>query len=171
VSEVRFAWSPGRLDPAYTNSLRAFDAAVVLDLDDGRHGVVGIDTRYLEWGKPETPKPENLARYREVAERSGAFAPGAVEALAARSGLAETWLEHLLLLGMLQHHDRRWAWGRYVVVYPAGNRAVASLCARYADLLADGSTFAVVTLEELLHSAALPPETVTALRERYLVAH
>ena len=31
------------------------------------------------------------------------------------------WLEHLLLLSMLQHPSRTWSWGRYVVVHPAGN--------------------------------------------------
>ena len=38
VSEVRFAHSPGRFDPAYLNSLRAFDAAFVLDLGDVTRG-------------------------------------------------------------------------------------------------------------------------------------
>ena len=57
VFEVRFAHSPGRLDPAYLNSLLAFDAAFVLDLGDGAKGVVGIDTRYHERAKAETPKP------------------------------------------------------------------------------------------------------------------
>ena len=31
------------------------------------------------------------------------------------------WLEHLLLLSMLQHASGTWSWGRYVVVHPAGN--------------------------------------------------
>ena len=35
VCDVRFAHSPGRFDPAYLNSLRAFDVAFVLDLGDG----------------------------------------------------------------------------------------------------------------------------------------
>ena len=79
VSDVRFAHSPGRFDPAYLNSLRAFDAAFVLDLGDGTQGIVGVDANYHERGKPETPKPSNLWRYLEVAERSGVFRPGAVD--------------------------------------------------------------------------------------------
>ena len=98
VCDVRFAHSPGRFDPAYLNSLRAFDVAFVLDLGDGTRGVVGVDTKYHEWLKPEIPKPSNLRRFLEVAERSGVFAEGAVEAVKGRSGLAEMWLEHLLLL-------------------------------------------------------------------------
>src|SRR4029453_29406 len=60
LREVRFAHSPGRFDPSYLNSLRAFDAALVLDLDDGTQGIVAVDTNYHEWSKPETPKPRNL---------------------------------------------------------------------------------------------------------------
>jgi hypothetical protein len=170
VSEIRFEHSPGRLDPAYLNSLRAFDAAFVLDRGDGTRAVVAVDTKYHEWGKPETPKPSNLWRTAEVAERSGAFAPGALDAVTGRSALCLVWLEHLLLLSMLQHPDGAWSWGRYVVVHPAGNTDIADGLHRYRDLLADRSTFASVTLEELLGADALPPRTAAALRRRYLPA-
>ena len=166
--EVRFAHSPGRFDPAYLNSLRAFDVAFVLDLGDGAKGVVGIDTRYHERAKAETPKPGNLRRYLEVAERSGAFAERATGTVKGRSELAELWLEHLLLLSMLQHTSGRWRWGRFVVVHPAGNSDYAELCARYRTLLEDRSTFSSVTVEELLDAGALPETTVAALRDRYL---
>jgi hypothetical protein len=168
VSDVRFAHSPGRFDPAYLNSLRAFDAVFVLDLDGGTHGIVAIDVKYHERSKPEIPKPENLRRYLEVAERSGAFAPGATDAVEGRSDLAVMWLEHLLLLSMLQHPSRSWSWGRYVVVHPAGNPDVADGCARYGNLLVDRSTFSSMTIEELLEAKVLPARTTAALRERYL---
>jgi hypothetical protein len=45
VCEVRFAHSPGRFDPAYLSSLRAFDVAFVLDQGDGMQAVVGVDTK------------------------------------------------------------------------------------------------------------------------------
>jgi hypothetical protein len=168
VSEVRFAHSPGWLDPAYLNSLRAFDAAFVLDLGDGTQGILGVDVKYREWSKSEIPKPGNLSRYLEVARRSGAFGPGATDAVKGRTGLAVMWLEHLLLLSMLQHVSGAWSWGRYAVVHPAGNTDFAEACARYRALLVDESTFASVTLEELLDAAALPPTTVAALRDRYI---
>ena len=79
------------------------------------------------------------------------------------------WLEHLLLLSMLQHASGQWTWGRYVVVHPAGNGAVVDACARYRDLLVDRSTFAATTLEDLLAAGALPKRTTAALRERYLL--
>jgi hypothetical protein len=81
------------------------------------------------------------------------------------------WLEHLLLLSMLQHRSGAWTWGRYVVVHPAGNVDYAEACARYRTLLADPSTFSSMTLEELLRGRALPAKTRAALRERYLVRY
>jgi hypothetical protein len=169
VSLVRFGHSPGRLDPAFLNSLRAFDTAFLLDLDGGGSGIVGVDVKYHEWAKPETPRPENLHRYLEVAKRSGIFRAGAAVGLAARSGLALMWLEHLLLLSMLQHPGRRWRWGRYVVVHPSGNSDVADACDRYRDLLTDDSTFASMTLEGLIATTLLQPATTSALIDRYLV--
>jgi hypothetical protein len=168
VSGIRFAHSPGRFDPAYLNSLRAFDVAFLLALGDGTQGIVGVDTRYHERAKPETPKPSNRSRNLEVAERSGAFAAGTIDALTGSTELAVMWLEHLLLLSMLQHPSGRWSWGRYVVVHPAGNTDYAEVCARYRALLVDQSTFSSVTVEELLDAGALPAPTVAALRDRYL---
>ena len=78
------------------------------------------------------------------------------------------WLEHLLMLSMLQHASGSWTWGRYAVVRPAGNPDVARLCERYRGLLADGSSFSSTTIEELLGARALPARTTAALRERYL---
>ncbi len=168
VREVRFAHSPGRFDPSYLNSLRAFDMAFVLDLDDGTQGIVAVDVKYHERSKTEIPKPSNLPRYVEVAERSGVFATGATDAVKGKSDLAVMWLEHLLLLSMLQHPSGAWAWGRYVVVHPAGNSDVADACARYRELLTDSSTFASVTIEELLDADVLGAQTTAALRSRYL---
>jgi hypothetical protein len=168
VSDVRFAHSPGRLDPAYLGSLRAFDVAFLLDLDDGTQGIVGVDVKYHEWLKPETPKPSNLWRYLEVAERSGAFRPGAVDELKGRSGFCEMWLEHLLLLSMLQHASGTWTWGRYVIVHPAGNPDFEEACTRYRALLVDHATFSSVKVEELLETKVLPARTTKALRDRYL---
>jgi hypothetical protein len=169
VGDVRFAHSPGRFDPAYLNSLRSFSAAFVLALDDGTRGIVALDVEYHERAKREIPKPRNLPRYLEVAKRSGVFKAGATAVVEGRSDLAVMWLEHLLLLSMLQHESGAWSWGRYVVVHPGGNSDYADACARYRDLLADESTFSSVTVEELLDAEVLPAETTAALRERYLL--
>jgi hypothetical protein len=170
VSGVRFAHSPGRLDPAFLNSLRAFDAAFVLELDDGTQGIVGVDVEYHERTKPEIPKPSNLERYLQVAATSGVFEPGATERVAGRSDLAVMWLEHLLLLSMLEHGSGAWAWGRYVVLHPVGNTDYATACERYRGLLANESTFSSMTLEELIAADILPARRRRALHERYLAA-
>jgi hypothetical protein len=169
VSEVRFAHSPGRFDWDFLGSLRAFDAALVLDLGDGTNGIVGIDVNYNERAKPATAKPQGRPRQREVAERSGAFVKGAIDAMD-KTDLLVTSLEHLLLLSMLQHPSKRWSWGHYVVIHPAGNSDLADACSRYTDFLVDESTFSSATIEELIDAGALGAKTTGALRERYIVA-
>jgi hypothetical protein len=168
VSEVRFAHSPGRLDPAYLNSLRAWDAAFILDQPDGTRGILAMDVNYYEWAKPEIPKPQNRKRNLEVADRSRAFQPDAYDVLLRRSAQCLLWLEHLLLLSMLQHSSRTWSWGRFVVLYPVGNVDYAQATARYRELLEDESTFGTMTLEDLLDARALPPKSIRLLRDRYI---
>ena len=168
VSELRFAHSPGWFDPAYLNSLRSFDTVFILDLDDGARGIVAVDVKYHERSKPEIPRPENLDRYTKVAERSEAFVSGAIDTLKGRGDLCVLWLEHLLLFSMLQHPTDNWTWGRYLVVHPTGNSDVVDLCSRYRNMLADETTFATMTLEQLLDTAILPRPTTAALRDRYL---
>src|SRR6266536_1636504 len=158
VCEVRFAHSPGRLDRAYLSNLIAFDVAFMLDLGDGTEGIVGVVTAYHDVNRPQPPKPSRLPRYLEVTERSGVFERGAIDAVNG-TDLLVMWLEHLLVLSMLQHPSGTWRWGLYPVVFSAGNSDFADACARYADLLADGSTFSSVNIEELLDARALPPKT------------
>jgi hypothetical protein len=168
VCEIRFAHSPGRFDPTYLGSLRSFDAAFVLDLGDGANGVIALDVNYHEHAKPATAKPAGRPLQRKIARRSGIFARGAIDA-ADKTDLLVTSLEHLLLLSMLQHKSRRWSWGRYVVVYPAGNTDLADTCARYTELLTEHTTFGATTIEQLLEARALPPKTNAAISERYVV--
>ena len=167
VREVRFAHSPGRLDPTWLGNLVAFDVAFVLDLGNGTQGIVGVVTAYHQVNKPQPPKPSRLPRYREITERSGVFARGAIDAVNG-TDLIHIWLDHLLVLSMLQHPSRTWRWGRLVVVYPAGNLDYADACSRYRALLVDQSTFSTVTVEELLDAGVLPAPTAAALRERYV---
>lgn len=168
VAEVRFEWSPGRLDPLYLGNRSAFDAAMLLDLDHGAQGVIGIETKYHEHAVVEArPKPERLRRYREVTEQSEIFSPGASDRIIG-TDLQQIWLDHLLVLAMLQHPRGTWSWGRFVLVYPAGNTSFATAAARYRALLTDVSTFDVRTIEELIAHDAFPAGTRDLIRERYL---
>jgi len=167
VRDVRFEHSPGWLDRAYLGNLMSFDAAFRLDLGDTTQGIIGVVVRYHDRTKPNEPKPTRLARYVEVTERSGVFKPGAIDAVNG-TDLLVMWLQHLLVLSMLQHPSRTWRWGRFVVVYPAGNTDYADACNRYRALLADTSTFSSTTVEELLDADALPARTARALRKRYI---
>jgi hypothetical protein len=168
VREIRFAHSPGRFDPTYLNSLRAFDAAFVLERDDGTQGIVAVDINYHERAKREQPKPRNMPRNLQVAERSGVFTRPVVDP-GARSELTVMWLEHLLALSMLQHPSGTWTWARYVVLHPAANPDLTDLCARYQSFLAGPGTFTALTLDDLLAAGALPPGTTAALHARYLL--
>jgi hypothetical protein len=124
-------------------------------------------TAYHEVNRRQPPKPTRLPRYREITDRSGLFRPEALDAVNGTE-LIHIWLDHLLVLSMLQHASRTWRWGRFVVAYPAGNSDFADACARYRELLVDQSTFSSVTVEDLLGANALPTETTAALRDRYL---
>jgi hypothetical protein len=167
VCDVRFAHSPGRLDPAWLGNLVAFDVGFVLDLGDGTQGIVGVVTAYHDVNRRQPPKPTRLPRYREITDRSGCFGPTAIDAVNGTE-LIHIWLAHLLVLSMLRHPSRAWRWGRLVVVHPAGNTDFADACSRYRALLVDQSTFDSATIEELLDANAVPAQTTTALRERYL---
>ncbi|MEP6659808.1 MAG: hypothetical protein ABJD24_07825, partial [Acidimicrobiales bacterium] len=167
VSDVRFAHSPSRFDMSYTGNLIAFDAAFVLDIGDGTQAIVALDTSYHDKIRSAIPKPIRLGRYLQITRRSGVFGPQAIKAVNGTK-LTVMWLEHLLLLSMLQHPSGNWPWGRYVVVYPEGNVDYAEACAQYRDLLVDQSTFSSMTMEELLDANVLPAKSKAALRARYL---
>ncbi len=167
VTEVRFAHSPGRFDARYSNSLRSFDALFVLALPDGSEGALAIDVSYREAVQRLGVKPDHMSRFVEIHDRSGAFEPGSAD-MFKRSRLSLIWLEHILLLSMLQHESRQWTWGRYVVVHAEDNRDVAGAIDEYRTVLTDDATFASATIEDLLAAKVLAPKTTAALRRRYL---
>ena len=75
--------------------------------------------------------------------------------------------DHLLALSMQQHDS--WDWATFVVLYPERNPSFTRGVAEYADLLTDTSTFASITIEDLL--AASPPpfkDFASDIAERYL---
>ncbi len=168
VSEVRFAHSPGRLDPAYLGNLSDFDVAFILDLDDGSNGIIGLNVNYHQVTQRHQPKPERLPRYLEIANRAKIFSPDALKGFN-RTDLLVMWLRHLLVLSMVQHPSGTWTWGRLVVVHPAGHMNYVDACDRYRSLLVNDTTFASLTIEELLSSKVLPGTTAAHIRDRYII--
>lgn len=169
--KVRLEHSPGRRDPTFLGNRSAFDAAFEIVQPDGRHGIVGVETKYHEHAKAEA-KPEGAARarYLEVAERAGIFVDGWHDEVLGKP-LQQIWLDHLLVLSMLQHPSGRWTWGRFVLVYPSENPSFAAAADRYRALLRDASTFEARTIEDLIDTPnALEPTVVEAIRTRYLRA-
>jgi hypothetical protein len=83
--------------------------------------------------------------------------------------LQQIWLDHLLVLVMLQHPSRQWSWGRFVVVAPAANPSITSAVARYRAVLRDDATFGSLSLEQMVaEGSPLGDETRMALATRYL---
>lgn len=168
VEEVRFEWSPGRRDAGYLGNQTAFDVAFLSRLPEGGRGVVGIETKYHEVAKKEErPGDNRLPRYEEVTDASGAFVPDWRDKILG-TALQQIWLDHLLVLAMLQHEGGEWAWGGYLLVYPEGNKSFREAAARYREVLVDRETFVELTIEQLLDAHVLPSEVEREFRERYI---
>lgn len=167
--QVRFEHSPGRRDRSFLGNQSAFDVAFEIDQGDGTFGIIGVETKYHEHAaKEKEPKLEARARYEEVTERSGAFKNGWRDEIMG-TDLQQVWLDHLLVLSMLQHPSKRWTWGRFVLVFPSENPSFTSAAKRYRELLADEATFEAKTIESLLETPdVLPDSLVVAFRNRYL---
>lgn len=174
--EVRFEWSPNRRAPDFTGDGTAFDVALVFGEQNAPETVIGIETKYHEAVDIEARPNEvtRLPRYTEITEQAKidgkpVFKPGWAGRVLGTE-LQQIWRDHLLLLSLLQHDSGRWAGGCYVLVYPNGHTGFAAAGKTYRDeVLADTSTFRLITVEELLkHEVLHRPETASAFKERYL---
>jgi hypothetical protein len=167
AATARFEHSPGRRDSSFLGNQSAFDVSFHVDTGKGGRAIIGVETKYHEHAKREPPpKPTALNRYVEIAERSGVFMDG-WRAAVVGTELQQIWLDHLLVLAMLQHPSGTWSWGRFVLVHPSENPSFARAATAYRGLLRDTDTFESRTLENLLDSPAVPPETRAAVTERY----
>lgn len=165
---VRLEHSPGRRDPSFLGNQSAFDAALEIASGDGSRAIIGVETKYHEHAVAEAPpKPTALARYAAVTERSGIFNDGWRERIVGTE-LQQIWLDHLLVLAMLQHPSQRWTWGRFVLVFPDDNPSFKRVAERYGALLTDRSTFEARTLDDIVSPDVLGSEAARALRDRYL---
>jgi hypothetical protein len=169
VIEVKFEWSPGRSQKGqYLENRSAFDVAFILDLGNGKKGVIGVETKYHEHAVTMTPTSDSrMEGYKTVGKQSGVFTEGALEEIIGTE-LQQIWLDHLLALSMLQHPSGEWEWTKFVLVHPSRNPSFARLSTQYQKILKNQATFGVSTVEELLDAGVLPAELTTKFRERYL---
>jgi len=169
VSAVEFEWSPGRSrNGEYLENRSAFDVAFILDLGNGKKGVVGVETKYHEHAVPmKQASNKRMERYLEVATESGVFAPGAAEKIVGTE-LQQIWLDHLLALSMPLHPSEEWTWVRFVLVHPDANPSFLRAGEEYRKMLRRTESFAINTIESLLDANVLPSEMVGRFRERYV---
>lgn len=169
VSSVQFEWSPGRRLPGeYLENCSAFDVAFIMDLGDGTQGVLGMEIRYHEHAKPESPpSDERIKRYAQVTDESGIMSRQAMETILGTE-LQQIWLNHLLAVSMPLHDSRQWSWARFVLVHPQKNPSYARAAERYRTLLSKPEVFEVRTIESLLEAEVLPKELSEAFRSRYV---
>lgn len=169
VTDILFEWSPGRqVSGEYLENSSAFDVAFILDLGDGKQGVLGVETKYHEHcAKCETPSAQRLARYSIVTEASGLMTAEAMHAVIGTE-LQQIWLDHLLAASMPLHKSGRWGWAGFVLVHPARNPSYARAMQRYRAYLWEPAAVRLNTIEELLAANILPEPTGTAFRVRYI---
>ena len=169
VNEVLFEWSPRRSLPGrYLENRSAFDVAFKLELEDGGHGIMGVETKYHEDCKAEKiPNDGRSKRYIEVTNKSGLFSMNALKSILG-TDLQQIWLDHLLALSMLQDRTLQWEWANFVIVYPAKNPSYARAIRHYKSLLNDVTTFRVSTIESLLAANVLPEKVMSDFSDRYL---
>ncbi|WP_224401895.1 hypothetical protein [Pseudonocardia sp. ICBG1034] len=152
VRDIRFEWSPGRGNPAYTANRSAFDVFIEYDGDRGR-SFLGIEVKYHE-DLAGTPASDKDGFYRTIAGRTAVFDEASYPSLSVLP-LQQIWLGHLLALRMLDEPEDRWDAGTFVLLYPVGNERCATAARAYRQCLTDGRTFEAHTLDALVQAASL----------------
>lgn len=169
VVDVLFEWSPGRqILGEYLENRSAFDVAFILDLGDGKQGVLGVETKYHEHcAKCDTPSAQRLERYSEVTQSSGLMMADAMPAVIGTE-LQQIWLDHLLAASMPLHKSGRWGWAGFALVHPSRSASYARAVQRYRSYLVAPGAVHVSTIEDLLAADVLPVSTSATFRARYL---
>lgn len=145
VRAINFEYSPGRRDMRYTGDRSAFDVFLECKASTGGRAFVCIEVKYHE--NLLGPAGEHRARYDEIAERMGCFAPEAAASLRS-APLQQIWRDHLLA-GITRDVDG-YDDAVFVMLYPRDNAHVRDAVNRYRACLADPATFAAWTLEDFV---------------------
>jgi hypothetical protein len=167
---VRLEHSPARCDPSLLGSKNAFDVAFEIDMGGEDRAIIGVETQSTSTRRlSRAPGTKARRRYVAVAERSVAFVDVWRE-LVIGAELQQIWLDHLLVLAMLQHSSARC---RRVGSYSSTRPPIRVSRARLAPTkrwLRDPATFQARTIEDILATRdAVDVATVMAFRERYFL--
>jgi uncharacterized protein with HEPN domain len=155
VDWVKVEHSPGRSDATKgTGDRSAFDACVGYTHNDGRQGVLAIETKYTDSFSP--PAGEPARRHEELARRSGLFTSDGWTAVL-RMPTQQLWRTHLLAETM---RSEQCAHVTYGVLYVAGDEECSRLLPEYALNLAEQAR-----TERRFLSWAME-DTVVKLRDR-----
>lgn len=178
VTSVKFEYSPGRGDTRYTGDRSAFDVFVEYERD-GQNGFLGIEVKYAESLREEQPKrsaeifEKHGARYTELTEAHGVFAPNVIDTLR-RPPLSQIWRDHLLSIALLNHPERKFNEGVFVFLFPSLNKQCQDGVDEYAKYLTSSddtiSGFCPRHLEDFIHTVAdhYNADWSDDLRSRYL---
>ncbi|MGL5851891.1 MAG: PGN_0703 family putative restriction endonuclease, partial [Phycicoccus sp.] len=144
VTDIVFDYSPGRRWSIASGLDTRHDVHVSYIDPAGAKRFLGVKVTYFE--DLSGTRPELHPRARDLMARSDAFAADAADQLG-RGSTGQLLRDHLLVLGANDGGD---AAGRFVVLHPTGNAAVAAHVDQYRRQLADDATFEARTLEEVV---------------------
>ena len=169
VSSIRFEWSPGRQIPGkYLENRSAFDVAFIIDLDNGKKGLLGIETKYHEYCQKEPmPSEKRINRYKYVASETGLFSDKTIKNILG-SPLQQIWLDHLLALSMLVDNSGKWDWVKFVLVFPSKNPSYRKVAKEYSTQFNSHPSFEFRSVESLLDNPNYPSSAREEFRTRYI---
>ena len=163
---VRLEDSPGHLDDA-----TGLDASIRYRTDDGRRGVLGIETKLTERFSPKVYGLDSKPAYRRYSQASSApFNQDQLERLT-DARWNQLWRNQMLCEAIADHEQRELA--EQLVVYPEDAGETAALVTGYADLLRRRDAIVARTLAQVVDTLEQAPyaETTSWLpqfRIRYL---
>lgn len=181
VDEVRIEYAPMPRGE-FLNDRTSFDAYVEYEDEAGLRGLVGIEVKYTErpypLGKGSKEDRDILdvgSPYYRVMVASGIYREGWGKDLL-RDEYRQLWRNQLLGESILQRFRERYAYATLMVLYPEGNRHVATACAGYGQLLLQPEhTFKALTYEQCIadlrtHTTAVAFHPwIDFLQARYIV--
>lgn len=165
VNSIEFEYSPGRLNPKYTNDKSAFDVFVKGVSLAGTKAFVGIEVKYHEMLNDDLA--EHRERYDDLASSMECFLPECRERLK-KKPLQQIWRDHLMAGAILQNDD--YEDGFFAFLYPAENEYCQNAVKTYEACLSKTETFVCWTLEHIYKTLSFisDEEWVQLFYNRYL---